>query len=431
MGAARPAGSGCWRRRRRGRAPRRVRCAPRPLRAAPPHPPPAPPRPLRAPAPQKCKDAGFCDRNRGRAGGADYSVDPGSVAVSGSELRAALASKAAPGAPLELLLRAYQGGIVRVTVDEPGAGRYQVRAPRAGGGCLCKGGGPWPAAAADWPAAGEHTCARRGEAPLEPASNTNPRPPSKVPDILLPEMEARRVAWQGAAADKRAWRGSAGAAAVELSFAPFKLTLSVGGKPAAVVNSRNLFAFEQRRNKTVRGALRQRAAEGGGRAGRRPKDLGAQLGRRRQQGVASCHDLHPRSLTAFTYPAPPCAAQDSDPAGWWEETFLGHSDSKPKGPEAISLDLAFPGAKHVYGIPERATSLALGPTAGGGVTSEPYRCAVEAGCKSDSAAAQPPAPHGSCAPAVLLAPAVSSQTATCCPQPPTDPPPQAVQPRRV
>jgi alpha 1,3-glucosidase len=58
---------------------------------------------------------------------------------------------------------------------------------------------------------------------------------------------------------------------------------------------------------------------------------------------------------------------------------LSHPDSKPRGPEAISLDLAFPGAAAVYGIPERATGLALAPTAGAGVNSEPYRWAGAGG----------------------------------------------------
>lgn len=56
--------------------------------------------------------------------------------------------------------------------------------------------------------------------------------------------------------------------------------------------------------------------------------------------------------------------QEGDPEGWWEETFNGHADSKPAGPEAISIDMSFPGSQHVYGIPERATNLALKPTAG-------------------------------------------------------------------
>ena len=56
--------------------------------------------------------------------------------------------------------------------------------------------------------------------------------------------------------------------------------------------------------------------------------------------------------------------QEGDPAGWWEETFKGHTDSKPKGPQAISVDLSFPGFQHVYGIPEHAASFALKPTTG-------------------------------------------------------------------
>lgn len=56
--------------------------------------------------------------------------------------------------------------------------------------------------------------------------------------------------------------------------------------------------------------------------------------------------------------------QEGDPAGWWDETFNGHLDSKPKGPESMSLDLSFPGCDHVYGLPERATSLALKATTG-------------------------------------------------------------------
>lgn len=57
-------------------------------------------------------------------------------------------------------------------------------------------------------------------------------------------------------------------------------------------------------------------------------------------------------------------AQEEDPAGWWEETFKGHRDSKPKGPEAIAFDLAFPRVQHVYGLPQHASALALPPTVG-------------------------------------------------------------------
>ncbi|VFR00990.1 unnamed protein product [Cuscuta campestris] len=59
----------------------------------------------------------------------------------------------------------------------------------------------------------------------------------------------------------------------------------------------------------------------------------------------------------------------------WEERFRSHTDTRPYGPQSISFDVSFYGADHVYGIPERASSLALKPTRGPGVDefSEPYR----------------------------------------------------------
>jgi hypothetical protein len=48
--------------------------------------------------------------------------------------------------------------------------------------------------------------------------------------------------------------------------------------------------------------------------------------------------------------------------GCWSESFLQFTDSKPHGPEALSLDITFPGFEHVYGLPEHAMSFALKPT---------------------------------------------------------------------
>ena len=70
---------------------------------------------------------------------------------------------------------------------------------------------------------------------------------------------------------------------------------------------------------------------------------------------------------------PAVVATEEADSGSWEETFNGHKDSKPKGPQAISVDISFPDALHVYGIPQHATSLSLKPTVGTNVTSEPYR----------------------------------------------------------
>ncbi|KAL0258999.1 glucosidase II [Diplodia seriata] len=70
--------------------------------------------------------------------------------------------------------------------------------------------------------------------------------------------------------------------------------------------------------------------------------------------------------------AAPESAEDE--STWWDESFGGNTDSKPRGPESIALDITFPDYEHVYGIPEHASSLSLKETRGGdGAYSEPYR----------------------------------------------------------
>jgi alpha 1,3-glucosidase len=72
------------------------------------------------------------------------------------------------------------------------------------------------------------------------------------------------------------------------------------------------------------------------------------------------------------------AEEDGSPVGAdeaWEESFGGHTDSKPRGPASVGTDITFRNSKHVYGIPEHASSLALKPTTGNGAGTydEPYR----------------------------------------------------------
>eukprot|EP00696_Hemimastix_kukwesjijk_P010827 gnl/Hemi2/2362_TR835_c0_g1_i2.p1 gnl/Hemi2/2362_TR835_c0_g1~~gnl/Hemi2/2362_TR835_c0_g1_i2.p1 ORF type:complete len:894 (+),score=296.09 gnl/Hemi2/2362_TR835_c0_g1_i2:162-2843(+) len=57
----------------------------------------------------------------------------------------------------------------------------------------------------------------------------------------------------------------------------------------------------------------------------------------------------------------------------WELKWKDKTDTQPHGPQSIGLDFSFLGSNHVYGIPERATTLSLNPTRGEGVDSEPYR----------------------------------------------------------
>lgn len=63
-----------------------------------------------------------------------------------------------------------------------------------------------------------------------------------------------------------------------------------------------------------------------------------------------------------------------DESTWWDESFGGNTDSKPRGPEAVALDIEFPGYDHVYGAAEHTGPLSLKETRGGeGKYSDPYR----------------------------------------------------------
>ena len=67
-------------------------------------------------------------------------------------------------------------------------------------------------------------------------------------------------------------------------------------------------------------------------------------------------------------------ASGYDAEGMWEEKFSSHTDTKPRGPESIGMDVTF-GSSHIYGIPEHATSFALKNTngEGEGAYTDPYR----------------------------------------------------------
>ncbi|KAK0728360.1 glycoside hydrolase family 31 protein [Lasiosphaeria miniovina] len=68
------------------------------------------------------------------------------------------------------------------------------------------------------------------------------------------------------------------------------------------------------------------------------------------------------------------SSSGEDESTWWDESFGGNTDTKPRGPESIALDISFSGFDHVYGIPSHAGPLSLRETRGGeGKYSEPYR----------------------------------------------------------
>jgi alpha 1,3-glucosidase len=67
--------------------------------------------------------------------------------------------------------------------------------------------------------------------------------------------------------------------------------------------------------------------------------------------------------------------EQNDTDAMWSESFGGATDSKPRGPQALSVDASFPHASNVYGLPDRLQKLSLPSTidSDGNPTAEPYR----------------------------------------------------------
>ncbi|XXQ35577.1 Glucosidase II subunit alpha [Plasmodiophora brassicae] len=115
---------------------------------------------------------------------------------------------------------------------------------------------------------------------------------------------------------------------VFVRFAPFRVQVQRGGKIRLTVNAKDLMQFETYRKPNPK-----------------PENEA---------------DVDPNAVY--------------DQEGTWSESFGGQTDSRPRGPAAVSLDFQFESALHVYGIPEHATNLSLPDTRGDfHHYSEPYR----------------------------------------------------------
>ena len=149
---------------------------------------------------QKCATASFCARNRNTPQGSYFEVAPASVGLNVATLSATLVNTLY-SKHLLLTITSHADGFLRVTVDEtPSVGRYQV--------------------------------------------------PS---DILVSGWENRKAAFAETSRSASSIVLASGDSVLTLNFKPFTLSLTVKGLPALTLNSKNLFNFEHRRTKQVRG----------------------------------------------------------------------------------------------------------------------------------------------------------------------------------
>jgi len=133
-----------------------------------------------------------------------------------------------------------------------------------------------------------------------------------------------------------------------VEFKPLRVVLLRKGKEEVVINGRGLLHMEHFRKKPETPAAEETPAQEG-------------EGEQVPLEVVTTQD----NINAWF---------EGEPDGLWEESFGQWTDSKPKGPESLSLDISFPAHSHLYGIPQHATKLALPPTKGSEpFFDEPYR----------------------------------------------------------
>ncbi|CAJ2507340.1 Uu.00g085260.m01.CDS01 [Anthostomella pinea] len=132
----------------------------------------------------------------------------------------------------------------------------------------------------------------------------------------------------------------------DIRFEPYSIEFKRGGESQIKLNDRGLMNLEHWRPKVEKPAPEKKEGE---------------------EGEEEQKDEENKEDTVAVNPS-------EDESTWWEETFGGNTDSKPRGPESVALDVTFFGYEHVYGIPEHSGPLSLKETRGGdGAHTEPYR----------------------------------------------------------
>ncbi|KAK7472303.1 glucosidase II [Stygiomarasmius scandens] len=163
--------------------------------------------------------------------------------------------------------------------------------------------------------------------------------------IREPEV-SKDIKWSAGKKDVKAKYGEN---EVVVSYAPLKVTLLRNGKEQIVLNGEGLLHMEH-----FRGKEEPKAQE---------EEVVADSEGQQQEVLQPEPEVNPRAWF-----------EGETEDAYWDEKFNTWTDTKPKGPESLSLDITFPNHAHVYGIPQHATRLSLPTTSGPDPTyTEPFR----------------------------------------------------------
>lgn len=148
--------------------------------------------------------------------------------------------------------------------------------------------------------------------------------------------------------------------AMILSVNPFNLQVIRDQKVIVSVNSKGLFHFQHHRAREegVNEAEMGDDEEEDIHQGKKIVDYG-------EDGLAIYEDGTTQTKRSLT-------KETESNEGDWEEKFGSYTDAKQYGPSSVGLDIGFPQAENVYGIPEHASDFAL-KTTRGEEYDEPFR----------------------------------------------------------
>jgi alpha 1,3-glucosidase len=148
---------------------------------------------------------------------------------------------------------------------------------------------------------------------------------------------------------------------------PFSVSLYRDGVAIASANKRGLMNFEPYRAKNLKPAADAATAT----------DDAANTGADADADAAA-PDADAAAAAAAAAEATAAQQHRFDIDGDWNESFGSHTESKPRGPASVAMDVTFHNTRHAFGIPEHAADFALKDTRGrstdGRATfSSPYR----------------------------------------------------------
>ncbi|KAJ4471585.1 glycoside hydrolase family 31 protein [Lentinula aciculospora] len=146
---------------------------------------------------------------------------------------------------------------------------------------------------------------------------------------------SKGIRWAAGKKELRAVFGEKNDIEVAVNYDPFRVRLRRGGEDQIVLNGRGLLHMEHFRSQTLKETTEEVVSE---------------------ENAEGQEVLQIENVRAWF-------EGDSEDA-YWEEKFSSWTDSKPKGPESLSLDITFPNHGTVYGIPQHATNLSLPSTTG-------------------------------------------------------------------